>query len=80
MAQWLSINQVKRLVNQSLYRLETGSHSSDQLIYDRQSGKYVGHIESGRYYQSPNYQVPHYIIQQFENFDEDEWNKDGSGW
>ncbi|MDR0829039.1 MAG: hypothetical protein LBN95_02880 [Prevotellaceae bacterium] len=75
MAQWLSINQAKQLVKQGLYRLETGSNSDAQQIYDKQSGNYVGHIKNGQYYQSPNYQIPQYIIQKFEVFDRNAWDK-----
>lgn len=46
--QWLSINDVKRLVKQKLYWLETGSMPGDSLVYDRESRKYVGHIESNK--------------------------------
>jgi hypothetical protein len=81
MAHWISINELKRLVKQGFYKLETGAHSGDQLIYERKSGSYVGHIENGHYYQDPNYQVPQHIeIHKFETFDEDDWRKDGIGW
>lgn len=55
--EWLSINDVKRLVKQKLYRLETGSKAGDSLVYDRNSGKYVGHIEgsSQSFYQDKSY-------------------------
>jgi hypothetical protein len=79
MTQWLSINEVKRLVKMGFYQLETGAHSSDQLIYDRQSRKYVGHIESGQYQQSLEYQVPQYIVKYLQEFDND-WTEEGKGW
>ncbi len=77
--QWLSINDVKRLVKQNLYQLETGSKATDQLIYDRKNGKYVGHIENGTFYQNDTYEIPQYIIQTIEEFDND-WSKGGYGW
>ncbi len=77
--QWLSINDVKRLVKQKMYQFETGSKPGDQLIYDKNSGKYVGHVENGNFYQDKSYQIPQYIIQTLKDFDND-WTKDGSGW
>jgi hypothetical protein len=79
MAQWLSINDVKRLVKQGLYRLETGDHSGNQHVYDRQSGKYVGRVESGQYQQSLEYQVPQYIVKRLQGFDND-WTEECRGW
>lgn len=77
--EWLSINDVKRLVKQKMYRLQTGAHSGDQLVYDNRSGKYVGHIEQGRFAQSKQYEVPAYIIKRLNTFDND-WDSLGGGW
>lgn len=72
---WLSINDVKRLVKQNLYRLETGSKSGDSLIYDRQSRRYVGHIESNSnsFHQDPSYDVPYYVVEYLETFRGEDW-------
>ncbi len=80
--QWLSINDVRRLVKQKMYRLETGAKPGDQLIYDSRRGEYVGHIEGGGTYfeQNPRYEPPRYIIQALEEFDGGGWNNDGHGW
>jgi hypothetical protein len=81
MANGLSINDIKRLVKQSLYRIETGSKASDSLIYDRQSGKYVGHIENGTsFYQDSYYQVPQYIIEYLDKFEGNSWNQSNRSW
>jgi len=76
----LSINDIKRLVKQSLYRLETGSKPGDSLVYDRQTGQYVGHIENktSSFYQDSSYNVPSYIIEYLETFDSNGWNKNKS--
>jgi hypothetical protein len=80
--QWLSINDVRRLVKQKMYRLETGSKPGDQLVYDRRLRQYVGHIEGGGSYfeQSPHYEPPRYIIEALEDFDGGDWNGGGHGW
>lgn len=77
---WVSINDIKRLVKQELYRLETGSRPGDQLVYDRASGKYVGHIEQGRnFVQDRAYEPPVYIVKMLDEFDND-WQSDCQGW
>jgi hypothetical protein len=83
--QWLSINDVKRLVKQKMYQLETGSKSGDSLIYDRQSGKYVGHIEGSTqtFHQDSSYIPSRYIIETLETFngrDKRDWKNKGNGW
>lgn len=85
--QWLSINDIKLLVKGGFYRLETGAKKNDTLIYDRQKGTYVGHLEnqgtSNEYYkQDGSYQPPVYILQALETFNNSNsnWNKDGRGW
>lgn len=85
--QWLSINDVKRLVKQKMYQLETGSKPGDSLIYDKQSGKYVGHIEGSTqtFYQSNSYTPSHYIIETLEMLNgggKGDWknNNLGRGW
>ena len=77
--QWLSINDVRRLVKQQLYFLETGSKAGDQLIYDRNSNQYVGHVEGRQFHQSESYVPPSFITQTLRNFD-NEWSKEGTGW
>lgn len=78
--QWLSINDVKRLVKQKLYWLETGSKPGDSLVYDSRSRKYVGHIEGGNnsFYQDSQYNIPPYIVTSLETFKGEEWDKDSS--
>ncbi len=78
--QWLSINDVQRLVKQKLYYLETGSKPGDSLIYDRQSKKYVGHIEgsSNTFYQDSQYTVPPYIVSHLETFKGNDWNNENN--
>lgn len=73
--QWLSINDVRQLVKQRLYRMETGAKPGDILIYDNRRREYVGHIETGRSYfeQNPAYTPPPYIIEALEEFN-------GGGW
>jgi hypothetical protein len=77
----LSINDVKRLVKQKLYWLETGSQPGDSLIYDSRTRKYVGHIEGGRntFHQDSQYIVPPYIVSYLETFKGEDWNN-GSAW
>ena len=70
---WISINQAKALVKQGFLKLEDGS------LFDKQRN-YVGSIENNRFRQNPNYQIPQYIIRQFENFDEDAWFNSVGGW
>lgn len=78
--QWLSINDVRRLVKQKMYRMETGAKPGDILIYDRRSKQYVGHIESdSRFEQEPSYSPPPYIIEALETFDGSGWNN-RNGW
>ena len=71
--QWISINQAKTLVKQGFLKLENGS------LFDKQRN-YVGSIENNQFRQNPNYQIPQYIIRQFENFDEDAWFNSNGGW
>ncbi len=83
--EWLSINDVKRLVKQKLYRLETGSRAGDSLVYDRNSGKYVGHIESSSqsFHQSKEYIPSAYVIETLEtlnNHSKTDWKQSGNGW
>lgn len=81
---WLSINDVRRLVKQKMYRMETGSKPGDILIYDRNRKEYVGHIEGGNsaygsgssFEQAPSYEPPPYIIEALESFDGGGWNDD----
>jgi|GEM_PF-4535783 hypothetical protein len=77
---WISINDVKRLVKQKLYELETGSKQGDELIYDKTTGKYVGHIEGGKtFHQDQTYEPPALIIKTLEGFNND-WSADNGGW
>lgn len=78
---WLSINEVNRLIKQKLYWLETGSKPGDSLVYDRESKKYVGHIEanSNSFYQDPGYTIPPYVVSFLETFKGEDWNNNG-GW
>ena len=83
--QWLSINDVKRLVKQKLYRLETGSRNGDLLVYDRSSRDYVGHVESAgssseRFHQDSHYVIPQYIIKTIQAWDGSGWNNCSFGW
>lgn len=83
--QWLSINDVNRLVKQKMYQLETGSKPGDSLIYDRQSGKYVGHIEGSNqtFHQSNSYTPSRYIIETLENLNggsKADWKNNSTGW
>lgn len=75
--QWLSINDVKRLVKQKLYWLETGSKPGDSLVYDRESRKYVGHIESNKntFHQDSDYITPPYVINALDSFNDNQWNE-----
>lgn len=78
--QWLSINDVKRLVKQKLYWLETGSKPGDSLIYDRISRKYVGHIESSSntFHQDFNYITPTYVVKALDSLNDNEWNENNN--
>ncbi|MCW5907407.1 MAG: hypothetical protein KIS94_06085 [Chitinophagales bacterium] len=82
---WLSINDIKLLVKSGLYRLETGANKNDSLIYDRNSGTYVGHIQhahtlSERFQQNDAYIPPPYIIQTLDSFTGNEWNSNNEQW
>ena len=76
---WLSINEVERLIKQKIYWLETGSKDTDSLVYDKKTRSYVGHIESGQFYQNKNYEPTPNIIKSLDSLDENEWFKD-SNW
>lgn len=82
MTQWLSINDVRRLVKRGMYRLETGSKPGDSLIWDNRSKQYVGHIENGGSYfrQDSSYIVPVYVIQALETYDGNDWLGKGFSW
>jgi len=76
----LSYYDVRRMVQKGLYRLETGAKSHHELIYDRKSGKYVGHFESGKIFQQDrSYQVPQYILVELDELKSGDW-ENGSGW
>ncbi|PIY08653.1 MAG: hypothetical protein COZ18_11155 [Flexibacter sp. CG_4_10_14_3_um_filter_32_15] len=83
---WLSINDIKRLAKQKLYQLETGSTSTDRLVYDRQNRKYVGHIENynsssnSKFTQDRSYKPSFEVISYLNSLDQDDWNNDSSGW
>lgn len=80
--QWLSINDVRRLVKQRLYRMETGSKPGDILIYDNRRREYVGHIEAGSssFEQNPAYTPPQYVYEALKTFDGGGWVDGDWGW
>lgn len=79
--QWLSINDVRRLIKQRLYRMETGAKPGDLLICDNRRREYVGHIEgNSNFEQAPSYSPPRYIIEALETFDGGNWNAEGMEW
>lgn len=85
--EWLSINDVKRLVKQKVYQLETGSKPGDSLVYDSRSRQYVGHIEQSRntFHQNASYTPPSYVIETLQAFDGNsptDWrnNRNANGW
>ncbi|MBV7440091.1 hypothetical protein KRX57_01520 [Weeksellaceae bacterium TAE3-ERU29] len=70
---WISINDARLLIKKGMYRLETGAKSNDQLIYDNRSGKFVGHIENGRFFQESSYQIPTYVKVELEKLNQNDW-------
>lgn len=75
---WMSIRDINMLIKKGLYQLETGA--SHNLIYDRQSGKYVGHIDrGGSFVQDRNYEPNNYIIRMIHEEEKGGWN-DNSSW
>ncbi len=77
--QWLTIRDIKYLIKKKLYEFETGS--SNNLIYDRKTKQFVGHVDSNdRFVQSPDYIPSQEIIYQLQSLDLDEWKQDGKGW
>lgn len=71
---WLSINDVKRLVQEKMYALENGT------VFDRRGGNTVGKISGNSFTQDSDYQIPPYIIQRLETFSDDDWDKDCHDW
>jgi len=80
MAQRLSYYDIRRMIQKGLYRLETGATANAELIYDKKTGKYVGHLESGNVFnQDSSYQVPQYVIVELDELKSGSW-EEGSGW
>lgn len=75
----MSLRDVNMLLKKGLYRLETGVNQN--LIYDKNSGEFVGHIESGQSFSQSQYYTPSlYVIQQLESYNGEDWRKDSTGW
>lgn len=75
---WMSIRDINMLVKKGLYKLETGA--TENLIYDKQSGKYVGHIDSGGSFKQDSKYVPTpFIVKTIDNEVKGNWN-DNSKW
>lgn len=71
--QWLSINDVKKLVNDQLYEIREGS------VFDRERN-YVGRIDGNSFSQNQSYRPSRQAIARLRELDEGDWFSAGRGW
>lgn len=71
---WLSINDVRRLINEKIYALENGT------IFDRKKGEVVGQMRGNNFHQDPDYRIPTYVVKLLDAFCDDDWNDSSDDW